>query len=407
MSIEVWGNAFLQSIGNFFMNPFLYYMLGCVVVIAMVRMKKERKQFFVKIYDQSLEFQMVFKQGIIIGLVLSVLTLLLGITMPATFMWAVGIAFLCISLTGRMLLFSPVYVLAVSLVVGLGLYYAKGFLPEFLKINSIGTIFEGNLMPLFTLLLFAEGFLVGRFGGQKTSPGFTKSSRGGRIGTHISRKLWIVPLFLLIPAGDISSTVEWWPVFGTGAEAYTILLMPVPLGYGMVARGFFPEDLGVLYARRVYQAAWIGVLASILSYFIPDYSWVLFLFVGLYYMVVTIQLRRRNGQKVGVFSRHNGGITVLEVLQGTPADLMGIEKGELIVKANGERVETMVGLYDVLSRNRAYVKLEVQDRLHEIRHVHRSFHDGDHHELGIIAVKEENLPEGSSMKVEFEDTTAS
>lgn len=389
MSVHVWGQEFLQAIGNFFMSPLLYYTILYVIGIAIIRIKKERKQFSVKIYDQSLEFQMIVKQGIVIGLVLSVLTLLLGVTIPTSFIWTVSIGFFLLSLTGMIRIFSTTYLLMIGAVVGIGLFCAKDFMPEFLQIDSLREVIQWNVMPLFTILLFAEAFLVGKFGGKKTSPDFVKGSRGGRVGVHIARKLWIVPLFLLIPAGEICGTFTWWPVFGTGADSYTLCLLPIPIGYGMVAKGFLPEALANQYAKIVYQSACLGVLASIATYFFQSYAWSLFLVVALYYLIFTTLLRWKNSQKVSVFSRQNGGITILEVLQHTPADLMEIQKGEMIVKANGEKVESMVELYDVLSRNRAYVKLEVRDKQKEIRQVHRSFHEGDHHELGIIAIEEE------------------
>ena len=111
--------------------------------------------------------------------------------------------------------------------------------------------------------------------------------------------------------------------------------------------------------------------------------------VGILYIYLTLSLRYKNQKKNAVFAQQTGGIKVLAVLPGTPADAMNIHKGEVIVRVNGEKTETMAELYDVLSRNRVYVKLEVIDRQGEIRHVHRSYYAGDHHELGIIAIEEE------------------
>ena len=399
MAVEIWGQSFLHAIGNFFLNPLLYYGLLCVVCIAMVRIKKERKQFSVKIYDISLEFEMVFKQGLILGLMLSVLTLFLGLTVSSSFALFLSIGFFLLSLTRYLQMLTPFYILSVSIWVGLSLYFLKDFLPQFLQVPLLSGKDFVNILPLLAILLFAEGFLVGRYGGKKTSPDYKKSHRGGRVGVHISRKLWILPLFLLVPSGDITSSFSWWPIMHTDVTNFSLVLLPIPIGYKMVAKGMYPEDLAVQYAKRVYIVAWLAVLGSVITYFYSFYEFIFIGIVGLAYVYLTIQLHYKNGKQRHIFSQENGGIKVLDILSHTPADLMGIEKGEMIVKANGEKVETMDELYDVLSRNRAYVKLEVRDRMNEIRHVHCSFHEGDHHELGIIAVKGKSKYEGLQSEI--------
>ena len=389
MTPDAWVSSFLQAVGSFFLNPLLYYALAYVVILAAVRIKKERKQFSVKIYDWSIELRMLFLQGVGVGLVLSVFSLLLGIMVPSFFAGVLCIGFIVLSLFFRLPLLTPFYILAASMGIGTIFYYFfQDMMPKFLQTTAWVEFGFTSLLPLLTVLMLAEAFLVGRFGGKDTSPSYKPSSRGSRIGIHTAHRLWILPLFLLAPVGELSAS-SWWPILPTYVENFGILLIPIPLGYQMTAKGFYPDELAVQYSSRVYGCAILATLGSVVTYFYPKAGLICFGMVGILYIYLTLSLRYKNQKKNAVFAQQTGGIKVLAVLPGTPADAMNIHKGEVIVRVNGEKTETMAELYDVLSRNRVYVKLEVIDRQGEIRHVHRSYYAGDHHELGIIAIEEE------------------
>ena len=70
---------------------------------------------------------------------------------------------------------------------------------------------------------------------------------------------------------------------------------------------------------------------------------------------------------------------------------MGLRPGELLTKVNGRMVYSRTELYEALQSNRAHCKLEIYDINDQIRLVQNALYEGDHHELGILAVESRKL----------------
>lgn len=81
---------------------------------------------------------------------------------------------------------------------------------------------------------------------------------------------------------------------------------------------------------------------------------------------------------------------VLGIIPNTPAADLGLKIGEIITKVNGIEVKNAADFYEALQKNRAFFKLEVVGLNNEIRFEQRASYEGEHHELGIIFVKEED-----------------
>jgi S1-C subfamily serine protease len=89
------------------------------------------------------------------------------------------------------------------------------------------------------------------------------------------------------------------------------------------------------------------------------------------------------------FSKSKLGVQILGVIPQSPADKMGLQKGEVISKINGVVVREEEELYRALQINRAHCKLEVIDNNEQIRFVQRALFDGEHYELGLLFVDDQ------------------
>lgn len=74
------------------------------------------------------------------------------------------------------------------------------------------------------------------------------------------------------------------------------------------------------------------------------------------------------------------------MLQGSPAQELGILPGEILLKVNGVLLTSAAQLHEALRMNPAFCKLEVQNREGESKYLQRAIYAGDHHQLGIILV---------------------
>ena len=94
----------------------------------------------------------------------------------------------------------------------------------------------------------------------------------------------------------------------------------------------------------------------------------------------------------------NGHFTFLKVrkvlkfsalFRYSPAEKMGLLKGEIITKINGAVVHKEVEFYQALQKNRAFCKLEVIGNNGEMRFVQRALFEGEHYELGLLFVHDQ------------------
>ncbi len=87
---------------------------------------------------------------------------------------------------------------------------------------------------------------------------------------------------------------------------------------------------------------------------------------------------------------------VLGIIPNTPAEDLELKIGEIITKVNGIPVKNVSDFYEALQHNRAYVKLEIIGLNGEIRFDQRASYEGEHHELGILFVKDDREDEAAA-----------
>ncbi|MCG3017805.1 hypothetical protein KZ288_29165, partial [Escherichia coli] len=66
----------LKGAGKLFIHPLTYLFLLVSFFVGLARVKRERKNFHVRVFDFILEAKYLFFPGIIIGVILSICTVL-------------------------------------------------------------------------------------------------------------------------------------------------------------------------------------------------------------------------------------------------------------------------------------------------------------------------------------------
>lgn len=388
---HIWVQQFLWGFGKLFIHPLFYYSLLLSLFIGYRRVKKERKDFKIRVESGYFELRNLLPLGIIIGLSLSVVSIVTGMVIPFAAVLVIGIITVLLSLTLKFRLLSPAYTVGFSIFI---LFFLQG---QKIDVPYLGKALEemsSSLYPalavLLALLLAAEGLLVSRNAARGTSPELITSNRGMTVGSHVSRRVWLIPMFLFIPGGELAAPFEWWPVFEiSGSVHVTPILLPFLIGFSQHVHGRLPAESIKMTGGRVLILA-IGVLMiAVASIWLPILSIV---------AAAVAMLGRESIHYFGklyeqrlpfYFSRRKHGVLILAVIPFSPAEKMALQVGEIITKVNGTPVHTEHELYEALQYNRAYCKLEVLDSEGQIRFVQRALFEGEHYELGILFLPEE------------------
>ncbi|MEH6986974.1 PDZ domain-containing protein [Cytobacillus firmus] len=388
--IEEWIFEFFKGTGKLLLNPVFYYLFFVAAFLGISRVKRERKDFSVRAENAYFELRQLLPLGILAGLAVSAVMVGAGLVLPLeTIVFTAALTFLG-SLTAKVRWMAPVYTLGFAFFATIVAFEQQWPLPSFAQsASAVDSSIFPSIAVLLALLVIAEGFLIIRNGRKGTSPKLVKSKRGQTIGIHESKRIWMVPVFLLIPGQALQLPFEWWPMLPIGGETYSLILVPFSIGFHQRIQGSLPKEATALLGQRISVFGILLLLISAAGYWYPLAA------VGAAALAIIgrefISLRQRmaEDQAPFYFSKRNQGIMVLGVVPDSPADKMSLGVGEVVTKVNGVKVQDEKGFYEALQKNGAHCKLEVFDVNGQVRFVQRALYEGDHHELGLLFVQDE------------------
>ncbi|WP_453993555.1 PDZ domain-containing protein [Bacillus nitroreducens] len=387
--ITLWLLEFAKGIGRFFLHPMFYYFAGYCVLLGYFRVKRERRAFHIRVEDGFFDLRKLIPGGWLAGLLISVVTIAAGVVVPLGSIVLIALVTLLLSLPIKTRLLSPAYILGVSffgIVLLSNLTVENTFITRLL--DDMRETSLAAIVLLLGVLLLAEGILILKRGHIGSSPDLLKSKRGLPVGAHISQRLWLAPVFLLIPGDALTTQFEWWPVFNLSGQAYSLILVPFGIGFYHKVKSMLPTQsipivgkrvslLGIIVTGLAVASIWYPVIAIIAASVALAGRELIYL---LHYFM--------DESRPTFFSQRNQGLLVLGIIPQSPAEKMQIKIGETISKVNGIHVRTVQEFYQALQKNRALCKLDVLDIHGEVRYVQRALYEGEHHELGILFVNE-------------------
>lgn len=386
-----WLLEFGKGIGKFFLDPLLYLGILYTVYLGYIRVKRERRNFHIRVQDGWFETRSYLKSGLLVGVLLSILTFVIGYQIPLAYVITVSAVTFVLAIFLRPSLLSPAYTMAISffLLMALELYQVK--IPVFQDIfaQTDEIIIPGAAL-LTGLLLIAEGILIFQNAAKNTSPKLIRSKRGMNVGIHESKRLWMVPLLFLIPSDVLTIPFDFWPVVPVGDTSFTPLFIPFLIGFASQIRSVHPVQ-GI--KAQAKQVICLGVIVTIIGaagfwFNMASVAAVAVALLGRL-LISIVHYYQDNGQ-IYYFSKNQPGIVILDIIPGTAADKMKLKIGEVVKTVNGIHVKNEREYYEALQSNRAFCKLEVIDSNGENRFVSRALYEGEHYELGIITFEKEN-----------------
>ncbi|QIZ65871.1 PDZ domain-containing protein [Geobacillus subterraneus] len=379
--MAAWGLELLEGIAAVWRQPLLYYGVFLAIVAGWRRMKRERRDFHVRIHHPWQEWRGLWTWGWAAGAVLSAAAIIVGIALPREAVWMVTALTVVIGLTMEARLLSPAYTVGGALVL-LGLAGPSGMVG---RIFPDGATAGTSLTLLLVLLLLAEGWLILRSRNGAVSPQLAKSKRGMTVGMQWAQRFWFVPLVLPVSGGALPPA-SWWPLLPAG-DGYSFWLVPFLLGFSQRRQHIMPPEAAREEGRRVLRLALLVTLLAVFSVWYAPLAFVAGVMAIVGREWIAFSGHRDDRARPPRFARHSQGLVIVGVLPGSKAEKMGLQIGEIIMKANGVPVRTEAEFYEALQRNRAFCKLDVVGHNGEVRFVQGALYEDEHHELGLLFVR--------------------
>lgn len=379
----------LMDAGRFFINPLLYIALIAAIFLGYFRVKKERKLFRSRIVWGGREFGDLLKDGILFALLLSVLFSGIGLTVPLQWLVALSLVSAVIVISGIYQLGSFVY-LAIGAVCFGWLLNHYGWTIPFGLFDFGGYAVAWNwLLPVALItgaLVFVEGWLVARRGSEASSPRTEKTARGLTAVYYKTKRLWLIPLLVVVPGELMGSYLPYWPQFPIGESSFSFILFPAVIGFGSRARRTLPGYLYPKHGKRIWLLG-LAIITLALFSFIWEPMALIALAAGAAGRAAISLLTMFNENKGNhAVAPQSSGVMIVDVLADSPAEKMGLVRGEIIRKVNGLTINNETELYEAIQVNAAHCRLEVLDHNNELRLRQHVIFRHDHYRLGLIVV---------------------
>lgn len=377
--------VWITAIGQFFINPLLYVATLAAIFLGYRRVKQERRQFHTRIRFGWTELGSLLKESFPYAIVLSILFVVAGLVVSkANLIFIMLISIMaCVAQLYRAL--SPAYVLPIA--VGIIILCQQYNVTMPFAINVDQPISLTAIIIVMALLLMTEGILLRYYYRHGITPVLHKTKRGMNALDYRLRKVWLLPLFFVIPGQDIAAWLPYWPQFTLGETTFTLVLFPYIIGVDTASRRQLPQQYFKQLGKHVLWLGIITLVSAVLVYYNEWMGYIVIIAAFIWRLLITVILQSKEKSAGYAVAPSAKGIVIAAVLPDSPAEKMGLQIGECIVKVNGQAVHTEDELYEALQINAAYCRLEVLDIDGEIRYTQHAVFMNDHYRIGILAAR--------------------
>lgn len=380
----------LLGIGRFFINPALYIAIIVSIVLGYVRVKRERRFFHIRIVYGWQELKSIMKIDVVAAIIISAISLAVGLTIPPDMLIIVSALSIVFMIIYNFHLLSPAVIWPVAFGIGAWMFYSDIHLSLWkfsLSGFSVQTYVTTTTAIIIGLLLLLEGLLINNNGTFFASPIVEKTNRGLKSIAYFSKKLWVLPIFLVVPGNGIEMIYGWWPTFTLGSLTFTVVLFPAIIGFQQITR----KKLSVyFYPKLGSSVMMLGALVLVcgaVSYFYLIAGLVAIGIAFLGRIAISVRYLLREKKDFYAVAPSKEGAVIAAVLPGSPAEKMGLKIGEIIKRVNGQEVFNSKELYEALQINAAHCRLEVLDEKMELRLAQCVVHNNDHHQIGLLLIQ--------------------
>ena len=359
-------------------------------------MEYTRKTYRVNFVRENFEIKNFLFKGIIPGLVLSLLSVGIGVQLTIEWFILYQLITIVLLLIGGSRLIHPIFTFSLTSI-GYKVLSLLSFNIPLLPFKQLyqwndftynpvinhNQLITNTLFIASLILLLSIYLLIDREE-SRLYPVLRTSKRGKSVAKYQRKSLWLLPLMVIVPGEAFSKIASWWPLLEINGESYALLFMPILVGFHFTISTQLIHEATALIKKDFRYVGLIGLATFIIAYFIPAFSiWG----VGLLFLFsfgVLIRHRRREKQWAFRYGPTNEGLRVIAIRSESPADRMSLSVGDTILEMNDTQMNSIEDYNRVVAYNRSYIKMRVLRVDNEIVMVQTPLYDDDFNSLGLL-----------------------
>jgi hypothetical protein len=368
-------------------------MLSVYALVALVFVAGQRKYLTLRdnlgvSYEKSKwrQLEEAVLTGLVAGFIVSFISVLMGITIGKV---AIEYFLLIIVL------------MAVINIRFIGFTYVGGVLVVVSALTGSRQIDSVSLLALMGLMQLTEALMTYLSGWTDAIPVYIK--HGEKIaGAFVTRKVWPVPVvFFTYAFGEVlamsrdAMTLDWRTLLKPetvipGAAVLGFECLIAVAGYWDISISEGPKQRSKKTSLIMAGIAAFLLISVLIAHFVPIAALIAALTAIAIKEGFVIWGRKVQKLREPLFSSADRGLRLLDVMSGSNAEKIGLEKGDIILKVNGKDVQTIDGLKAALYEYPRYVWISVRKPDGSIKTYEKSFYPGGIDTLGILTVPRES-----------------
>lgn len=369
----------LKLIGSYLLTPVLWLGILYVIISYNQRINKERKQFRVAINKDFYEGRNFIKYGLFFFVMGSLISMILGLTLPTNSVYIYQILVVLAFLING---FSTTSMLLVMTAAGI----LELVVPRF--ITFFGDVFPEISGPSWLLLIFisilADYYLTRNMKKHPLSPRIKSGKRGRNIATYLGRETVVFPLLALIPSGNLSSTLNFWPVFNIGNQKFSLILFPIFISTSVKVIKRAKERVIQDKLKNIELLLGLTFVLIVLTKFMSKLFLISLIILTVVSIFFEIKLRKKEKDANSWYVETDEGIRIISVQPETPAAKMKLQPGDVILTCNNRVVNSEEEFYQALQLNSAYCHVKVRTYEGDLRIAESAIFMDSPHEIGLI-----------------------
>ena len=369
----------LKLIGSYLLTPVLWLGILYVIISYNQRINKERKQFRVAINKDFYEGRNFIKYGLFFFVMGSLISMILGLTLPTNSVYIYQILVVLAFLING---FSTTSMLLVMTAAGI----LELVVPRF--ITFFGDVFPEISGPSWLLLIFisilADYYLTRNMKKHPLSPRIKSGKRGRNIATYLGRETVVFPLLALIPSGNLSSTLNFWPVFNIGNQKFSLILFPIFISTSVKVIKRAKERVIQDKLKNTELLLGLTFVLIVLTKFMSKLFLISLIILTVVSIFFEIKLRKKEKDANSWYVETDEGIRIISVQPETPAAKMKLQPGDVILTCNNRVVNSEEEFYQALQLNSAYCHVKVRTYEGDLRIAESAIFMDSPHEIGLI-----------------------
>lgn len=386
--LKMAGAIATEMLAALFVNYFFIFLY--ILIIVYIRAQHQRySELQSDVYgkpERSLReiTEQIILTGLIAGFIVSFFTVAAGITIETE--------------TVRYLFYIMCFLLLFDLRL-VCISYAAGILAAISLIFGTPRVNIPSLLCLVAVLQLVESILIFMSRRNGCVPVFIKHNNE-IAGAFLIRRFWMIPVVFFthimqsVAVGSLDFAEGWPLIFNSpsleaGAWALGLDCLVAVLSHTDIAITMHPEKKSIQSAGMLFVYSFVLLVMAFISLDIMWVGYVGVIFCVLGHEGVYFYSKLSENAGVPLYSAVRRGLRIMDVLPGSHAGKMGLERGDIILSINNNDIQTDEGVTEALREFPNYTWIHVLGWDGKERTVEYSCFPGGYNTLGIISVPRE------------------